>query len=62
MIRLLNELKSGLEYLGGVTEDLPEAWPDWLRRPLWWGIWWAALILLILTFSGQTSKFIYIDF
>jgi hypothetical protein len=62
MIRLLNELKSGFEYLGGVTGDPPESLPKWLQSPLWWGIWWAALILLILIFSGQTSKFIYIDF
>lgn len=62
MIPFLNELKSGLEYLGGVKEDSPESLPKWLQSPWWWGIWWAALILLILMFSGQSSKFIYIDF
>ena len=62
MIDLLMFLKGGFEYLGGVTEDPPQAWPNWLRGPWWWGLWWAVLIALILTFSGQTSKFIYIDF
>lgn len=62
MIKLLLELKSGLEYMGGVTDQPPETWPRWLCSPLWWGVWWAVSILLVLTFSGQTSKFIYIDF
>jgi hypothetical protein len=29
---------------------------------VWHGIWWGVLAALILLFSGQTSKFIYIDF
>ena len=29
---------------------------------VWRGIWWGVLAALILLFSGQTSKFIYIDF
>jgi hypothetical protein len=60
--KLLNEVKAVLEYLGGVDEQLPIPSLRWMQGPLWWGIWWAALILLTLVFSGQTSKFIYIDF
>ena len=60
--RLLNNVKVMLEYLGGVTEQVPVNWLSWMQGPIWWGIWWAALILLTLCFSGQTSKFIYIDF
>ena len=62
MIRLLYELKSGLEYIGGVIDDPPPRWAGWMRSPWLWGFCWAALTLLILAFSGQTTKFIYIDF
>ena len=59
---MLDDFKSFLEYLGGVREEAPPNLPAWMQGPLWWGIWWAVLILLVLAFSGQTSKFIYIDF
>jgi hypothetical protein len=62
MIRFLNVMKATLEYLGGVTEEPPFAWLEWTESPIWWGIWWAVLVLIALSFSGQTSKFIYIDF
>jgi hypothetical protein len=26
------------------------------------GIWWGLLLVVVMLFSGQTSKFIYIDF
>lgn len=60
--QLLNHVKATLEYLGGVDEQPAIRLPGWMRGPVWWGIWWAVLILLLLAFSGQTSKFIYIDF
>lgn len=60
--RRLDKIKVLFEYLGGVHEELPIPSLTWMQGPIWWGIWWAALILLTLTFSGQTSKFIYIDF
>lgn len=53
-------LKESLEYLGGARDTAPAGWPS--MGPLAWGVWWAVLIALILVFSGQTSKFIYIDF
>ena len=36
--------------------------PGWMRSPVLWGLWWGVLILLMLAFSGQTSKFLYVDF
>jgi hypothetical protein len=53
--------KEACEYLGGMRDTPPEGWNFPLSSP-WWGVWWAVLIALILIFSGQTSKFIYIDF
>lgn len=60
-MRTLTWFKHSLEYLGGERDTPPEGWS---LRPnsLWWGVWWAILIALIVAFSGQTSKFIYIDF
>ncbi len=54
-------LKHFCEYLGG-SRDTP---PEGVNVPLtsvFWGLWWGLLLALILVFSGQTSKFIYIDF
>ena len=62
MFKVLSDVKALFEYLGGVAEELPPSGPAWLQGPIWWGIWWAILVLLTLSFSGQTSKFIYIDF
>lgn len=61
MWQLLQTFKVALEYVGGSQEDVPLGLA-WLKNPLWWGIWWGILILLIVTFCGQSSKFIYIDF
>jgi len=55
----LQKIRSVLEHMGGM-DDRPI--PRWMNHALFWGVWWAALILVILAFSGQTSKFIYIDF
>jgi hypothetical protein len=51
-----------LEYLGGERDEPPDGFSVTLAHWWFWGIWWAVLLLLILVFSGQTSKFIYIDF
>lgn len=62
VLQFLGNMKSILEYISGVTEDLPLESFRWMSGPLWWGAWWAVLILSIVAFSGQSSKFIYIDF
>ncbi len=62
MLQLMEKVKAVLEYLGGVREDPPLPSLVWMKGPLWWGLWWAILILLVVAFSGQSSKFIYIDF
>ena len=57
----LRWFKRAMDYVGG-AEDEP---PPGLRLALgsWiWGVWWAALTLVIALFCGQTSRFIYIDF
>lgn len=53
--------KQAMEYLGGERDDQPAMLPVPLASPIW-GIWWGILLLLILVFCGQSSKFIYIDF
>ena len=50
-----------IEYMGGRRDDPPAGFPLRLSSPLW-GLWWGVLVLVILLFCGQSSKFIYIDF
>jgi hypothetical protein len=47
-----------LEYLGGVR-PLPINTPF---RAVVLGLWWTALLVLTLLFSGRFSKFVYVDF
>lgn len=54
--------KQALEYLGGERDEPPAGFPISLGNWVFWAIWWGALALLIFAFSGQSSKFIYIDF
>jgi len=51
-----------LEYLAGEADVPPPGCPVKLTNYLFWGIWWSILIGIVLVFSGQSSKFIYIDF
>ena len=58
---MLSAIRTTLEYLGGERDDAP----PFLAGPSLWLIRcsvWILAILLICAFSGQTSKFIYIDF
>lgn len=58
---MLSTIRTTLEYLGGERDNAPPLLAGsslWLIRC---SIWILA-ILLIYAFSGQTSKFIYIDF
>ncbi len=56
----LLRLKTLLEYVGGAAEAPPEG----LRplSPVALGLLWGLLLCAILVFSGQASRFIYIDF
>ncbi len=60
-MRVLLWLKQLCEYLGGERNDRPVGFPFDVGSPFW-GLWWGILVCLILIFSGQASKFIYIDF
>ena len=57
----LRWFKLAMDYLGGAEDEPPSGFSldlgSWL-----WGVWWAALTLVIALFCGQTSRFIYIDF
>jgi hypothetical protein len=51
-----------LEYMAGEIDSPPDGFPVLLTNILFWGLWWAVLVAIIYIFSGQSSKFIYIDF
>ena len=57
----LELFKAVCEYLEGAREEPPPAFKK-LASPWILGLWWGLLAGAILLFSGQTSKFIYIDF
>jgi hypothetical protein len=59
---VLTFLMQLLEYLGGSRDTPPAGFPVTIANPLFWGVWWGALLLVIYVFCGQSSKFIYIDF
>ena len=62
MVQRFLAVKGWLEYLEGATDVPPASCPRVFRSGLFWGAWWAFLVLVMLAFSGQTSQFIYIDF
>jgi hypothetical protein len=49
------------DYFGG-SEDGPPPGLRLLPASWLWGLWWGVMAALIILFSGQTTKFIYIDF
>ena len=58
---MLTTLRAGIEYLSGERDEAPVAMSgSWtmLARCLVWVL----AMVLIYAFSGQSSKFIYIDF
>ena len=57
---MIKKIRDVIDYLNGAT-DHSEVLPLPVDSPLW-GVFWAILLVLILAFSGQSSKFIYIDF
>ena len=50
-----------IDCLTGKERDLPTS-GMLSYRSLLWPIWWVILFAIICVFSGQSSKFIYIDF
>jgi len=58
---MLKTFRCTIEYLAGERDDVPTFLTgryEWIARCAVW----ALAILLIYTFCGQSSKFIYIDF
>ena len=55
-------IKDALEYLAGERDDAPPGFPVTLGMWWFWAAWWAAMVIVVYVFSGQSSKFIYIDF
>ena len=58
---MLTGFRAGIEYLCGERDDAPALFASrwaWLARCSAWTL----AIVLIYAFSGQSSKFIYIDF
>jgi hypothetical protein len=51
-----------IEYLGGERDEAPAGFPIAVSNWWFWSAWWGVLAVLILIFSGQSSKFIYVDF
>jgi hypothetical protein len=59
LLPFIMRLGEWLEYWGGARDA-----PPYPARFGWfgWGLWWGVLLIVIWMFSGQDSKFIYIDF
>jgi hypothetical protein len=55
-------LKQALDYMGGAVDEAPPGFPVALSNWAFWALWWGVLTVVIYVFSGQSSKFIYIDF
>ena len=58
---MLQRFRATLEYLGGERDQAPALLEGRLGVAARCAV-WALAILLIYAFSGQSSKFIYIDF
>ena len=54
-------LRKLIDILTGKETDLPTTGILGYQSLLW-PIWWVILFAIICVFSGQSSKFIYIDF
>jgi hypothetical protein len=68
--KTLNDKRSGvlewvtqaLDYFGGARDEAPRGLPVTLGNWMFWALWWGAMAVAIYVCSGQSSKFIYIDF
>lgn len=61
-ITTLEWIKQALEYVGGAQDEAPSGFGIALGNWWFWALWWGAMALAVFVFSGQSSKFIYIDF
>lgn len=61
-MKIATYLKRLLEYLGGERDESPQGTAPIVESPLVRSLTWILFLLLIYMFSGQSSKFIYIDF
>ena len=61
LFKLARYIQCFISYLGGRADAPPTGLPlsPYVAA---WGVWWGILLLIILIFCGQGSKFIYIDF
>ena len=59
-VSALEWVKGWLEYLGCARDAAPSG--STIDSPVFRAIWWSMLFLAAWAFSGQSSKFIYIDF
>jgi hypothetical protein len=58
MTSFLQMVMAALETIGG-ARPIDRTGVGWAVAL---GLWWAALLLLILAFAGRATKFIYVDF
>ena len=61
----MNQVKLVLRHYGDMLSGRDVVLPQkgfFAYRSLIWPVWWAILLGFIAIFSGQSSKFIYIDF
>ena len=56
---ILDDLTKILDEMGGAV---PPSSSVTLARAVLRGLWWCVLFLLVWTFSGGKTKFIYVDF
>jgi hypothetical protein len=61
-VETLTWIKQLVDYIAGAADAPPDGAPSFVMSAVFTGMWWAVLLVLVTVFSGQTSKFIYIDF
>jgi hypothetical protein len=62
LAKTLEWVTQALDYMGGARDEAPSGFPVALENWAFWALWWAVLAVAIYVCSGQSSKFIYIDF
>jgi hypothetical protein len=62
MPSMMGWITEAIDYLGGSRDEAPHGFPVTLGNWAFWALWWGAMAVAIYVCSGQSSKFIYIDF